>query len=107
MLFIVIILLLLVSLTFWYGPAGTPSPGGINRLEQITLDGVRQWISIRGAHAQAPVLLFLHGGPGSANLAKLRLQTPEPEKSWSGSSIRRMTFFMMNRKVWCGKFWLF
>jgi len=75
-----IILILLVSLTFWYGPALAPAPGGINRLEQVTLGRVRQWISIRGAHANAPVLLFLHGGPGSANLAKLRLQVPELEQ---------------------------
>ena len=76
----VIILLLLVSLASWYGPAGAPAPGGFNRLEQVTLGGVRQWISMRGVNPGAPVLLFLHGGPGSANLAKLRVQVPELEQ---------------------------
>ena len=80
MLIVVIILALLASLACWYGIARAPAPGGINQLEQVELGGVRQWISIRGAKPQAPVLLFLHGGPGSANLAKLRLQAPGLEQ---------------------------
>ena len=79
MLFAVFILLLLISLACWYGPARSPTPGGINRLEQVNLGGVRQWISIRGTDPHFPVLLFLHGGPGSSNIAKLRLQAPELE----------------------------
>jgi pimeloyl-ACP methyl ester carboxylesterase len=74
---VVIILVILVS---WYGPARLPVGGGISRLEQVPLGGMRQWISIRGADAGLPVLLFLHGGPGSANLAKLRMQAPELEQ---------------------------
>jgi len=73
----------LAALAFWSGPAPLPGaqPGrGINILEQITLGGVKQWISIRGYDRGNPVLLFLHGGPGSANLAKLRIQCPELER---------------------------
>ncbi len=77
---VILIIVLLVLLTSWYGPARPPVPGGISRLEQVELGGVRQWISIRGADPHAPVLLFLHGGPGSANIAKLRLQVPELEQ---------------------------
>jgi pimeloyl-ACP methyl ester carboxylesterase len=40
-------------------------------LEPITLGSVRQWISVRGKLNQ-PLLLFLHGGPGSAELAVAR-----------------------------------
>ena len=80
MLLIVLILIMLFGLLFWYGPARPPAPGGISLLEQIPLGGARQWISMRGADPHAPVLLFLHGGPGSANLAKLRLQVPELEQ---------------------------
>lgn len=67
---------------FWYGPAPLRRPRGqgINVLERVELGGVKQWISIRGTDARNPVLLFLHGGPGSANLAKLRFQCPELEE---------------------------
>jgi pimeloyl-ACP methyl ester carboxylesterase len=77
---VILTLLLFVGLACWYGPARPPAPGGISRLEQVELGRVRQWISIRTADPRAPVLLFLHGGPGSANLAKLRLQVPELEQ---------------------------
>jgi pimeloyl-ACP methyl ester carboxylesterase len=40
-------------------------------LEPVTLGSVRQWISVRGKLNQ-PLLLFLHGGPGSAELAVAR-----------------------------------
>lgn len=75
-----IILAALVLAAFWSGPAPLRSADGINRLEAVELGGVKQWVSIRGENPKAPVLLFLHGGPGSANLAKLRIQTPELEK---------------------------
>jgi pimeloyl-ACP methyl ester carboxylesterase len=75
--FVVIILIILVC---GYGPARPPVPGGVSLLEQVPLGGVRQWISIRGANPGLPLLLFLHGGPGSANLAKLRMQVPELEQ---------------------------
>ena len=65
---------------FWSGPAPLEPADGINRLEAVELGGVKQWISIRGKNPNAPLLLFLHGGPGSANIAKLRIQTPELEK---------------------------
>jgi pimeloyl-ACP methyl ester carboxylesterase len=76
--FLIAAVILLVL--FWSGPAPLRAAGGVNRLEQIMLGGVKQWISIRGAHPDRPVLLFLHGGPGSANLAKLRVQVPELEQ---------------------------
>jgi pimeloyl-ACP methyl ester carboxylesterase len=65
---------------FWSGPAPLQAADGINSLEQVELGGVKQWISIRGTNRHNPVLLFLHGGPGSANIAKLRIQVPKLEK---------------------------
>lgn len=77
---ILLVLVLLFILAGSYAPGKPPAPNGINSLEQIELGGVQQWISIRAADPHTPVLLFLHGGPGSASLAKLRQQTPELEQ---------------------------
>ncbi len=39
---------------------------------QVELNGSRQWVSIRGADVDNPVLLFLAGGPGGSQLATAR-----------------------------------
>ncbi len=41
---------------------------GIESLEKVTLGGVDQWILIRAEDRSNPVLLWLHGGPGSPTL---------------------------------------
>lgn len=76
------IIVILGCLAFWYRPATLKraGPQSINTLQQVELGGQKQWISIRGTDVNNPVLLFLHGGPGSANIAKLRFQCPELEE---------------------------
>ena len=51
---------------------GKSLPGSIATLEQVTLNGSQQWISVRGRDASKPVLLFLAGGPGGSQLATAR-----------------------------------
>src|SRR5437899_2670471 len=43
-------------------PTATP----IQEARFVTLFGIEQWITIRGANRANPALLFVHGGPGDA-----------------------------------------
>jgi pimeloyl-ACP methyl ester carboxylesterase len=62
------------------GADGKPLPGSIATLETVTLNGTRQWVSIRGHDVTKPVLLFLAGGPGGSQLTTERFALGELEK---------------------------
>lgn len=40
--------------------------GGINESMYVDINGTKQWINIYGENINNPVLLYLHGGPGSS-----------------------------------------
>jgi len=44
------------------------TPNGVERLEAVTIGGVSQWISVRGKDARAPVIVMIHGGPGTPTM---------------------------------------
>ena len=51
----------------------------INDQIRIPINGVRQYISIRSEQERAPLLLYLHGGPGDTALPLvLKMISPIP-----------------------------
>ena len=49
-------------------------------LERMTLGGVDQWLTLRGRDAAQPLLLYVHGGPGTPDLGAIRHFVPELEE---------------------------
>lgn len=72
---------ILIAVWFWVRPgstapfidgSGQPLHDSIASLERVMLGGVDQSILIRGRNVANPVLLYLHGGPGTSELGMLR-----------------------------------
>jgi len=64
-------------------PHHTPRIKGehsIAELIAVPINGVQQWLLIRGVDRNRPVLLFIHGGPGTAHIAIMRNYQEELEK---------------------------
>jgi pimeloyl-ACP methyl ester carboxylesterase len=78
------LLLLLVAL-----PGFTPRinarrhPHGLAALEQVPVNGTRQWVLIRSEDVANPVLLFVHGGPGTSMLTLLRRNMQPLERAFT------------------------
>ena len=53
--------------------AGKTLPGSIAALERVMLGGVKQGMLIRVLDAANPILLYLHGGPGTSELGMVRV----------------------------------
>lgn len=55
----------------------------LDRSEYLSIDGARLYVLTRGADAAAPVLLWLHGGPGGAETPLFRLYDAELEQHFA------------------------
>jgi proline iminopeptidase len=55
------------------GPDGQPLAGSIAELTTVELGGHEQGMMIRGVRDDAPVLLWLAGGPGGSDIGAMRL----------------------------------
>lgn len=81
-----IVLALLALFAFALGiwaliPASTPAfrdasgktvEGSIASMEMVEIGGLKQFLLLRGRDRNAPVLLYLHGGPGSPEVGLMR-----------------------------------
>lgn len=60
------------------GEEGQVLPASIASLEPVDINGTEQWLHIRGRDRSNPILLFVHGGPGT------------PETAWLAHYNRRL-----------------
>lgn len=72
LIFLAILISLPASVPAVRGADGEPVEGGIAELAKVQLGGHDQWIEIRAANPENPVLLWLAGGPGQSDLAITR-----------------------------------
>lgn len=63
--------------------AAAPGRNGIWIRRRLDIGGTPQWISIRGRDRSAPLLLVLHGGPGSALTPYCHMYQRRWEKRWT------------------------
>ncbi|MGE7693803.1 alpha/beta fold hydrolase [Lysinibacillus sp. NPDC094177] len=59
---------------------GIRRENAIAELKSISVGGVEQWLLIRGEDQSLPVLLFLHGGPGTSQIGIIADYQKELEK---------------------------
>jgi pimeloyl-ACP methyl ester carboxylesterase len=53
------------------------APAGIDDLRKVRIGGIDQWIHIRGENVANPILLYVHGGPGTPMMPfESHFQTP-------------------------------
>lgn len=54
----------------------------IHQMREVNLGNANQWFSVRGSRADLPLLLFLHGGPGSPQAGAQRRFNRELEEHY-------------------------
>lgn len=86
-----ILILLILVITFTQLTASTPPikddqgniiEGSIAELVPIEINGHKEWISLRGKNENAPILLFLAGGPGGTQMAATRYELADLEENF-------------------------
>lgn len=105
--FCLLLLFIIVTQLLAFTPSikdsnGKKVEGSIAELTKVTLNGHKEWISIRGVNKDAPVLLFLAGGPGGTQMAAVRYELAELEKhfvvvNWDQPGSGK-SYHCMNRK---------
>ena len=60
--------------------AGRANGAAVRRSEYVTADGAKLYVLVRGSNVHAPVLLWLHGGPGGAERPLFRYFNDALEK---------------------------
>lgn len=66
--------------SFGGASTGSDPPSPIDRTEYVQVDGAALWLLVRGRDRSAPLLIWLHGGPGGAESPLFRLFNGDLEK---------------------------
>jgi len=61
---------------------GDPLVGSVSELRPVEIGGMDQWVLARGRNASNPVLLWLHGGPGAAQMPVVPTYVRELERDF-------------------------
>jgi len=87
-----LIVIILITIALWVkspgvtksiiDSEGNPVEGSISMIAKVTLGGQEQHIIVRGVDTTKPVMLFLHGGPGSPEVAFIKHFNPHIEKEY-------------------------
>lgn len=90
--FVILCLLLLTAILLWreFRTESTPMiaedgkriQSSVSELKELDIGGMKQWILIRGNDVSNPVLLWLHGGPGSAQMPIAQYFNKDLEKEF-------------------------
>lgn len=80
LIFFLILLTLLLLKSFPYTPK---IKNGISEIRKISISNDIQTIVIRGKNRNNPILLYLHGGPGTSELIPFRLKHEKLENSFT------------------------
>jgi len=71
--FIFLAVTLFVLILFYFtGLLHNYPKGEVDVLEEVEIDGMKQWIMANGKSKDLPVLLWIHGGPGAAQMPVAR-----------------------------------
>ncbi len=82
---ITLVILISCLLLILFIPSRTPQIKGnhsVASIQKVELGGIDQYIMIRGKDINNPILLFLHGGPGYAQISFARKYQEELEDSF-------------------------
>ena len=72
---ITLVILIIFLLLVFFIPSRTPQIEGNNSvasIQKVEIGGIEQYIMVRGRDINNPILLFLHGGPGYAQISYAR-----------------------------------
>ena len=84
-----IILAVFVTTLLFLIPGSTPKidsrryPNSLATLEPLSINGTRQWVLMRTQDIRNPVVLFVHGGPGTSMLGLSRRDTHVLERHFT------------------------